>query len=105
MADTLQLDRTLTINEIVALHPETISVFNRFGMDTCCGGGVTVDEAARRHKIDANAVVASSCHPAANDARQDDRVVVFRVASTEYQRDAATSRQRREAAHELRMGS
>jgi iron-sulfur cluster repair protein YtfE (RIC family) len=57
MADTLQLDRTLTINEIVALHPETIAVFNRFGMDTCCGGGVTIDEAARRDTIDANAVI------------------------------------------------
>ena len=55
----LEFDPALTINEIVALHPETIAVFNRFGLDTCCGGGVGVEEAARRDGIDANEVVAA----------------------------------------------
>jgi iron-sulfur cluster repair protein YtfE (RIC family) len=61
MRKTLQLDPALTINEIVAAHPETIPVFNRFGFDTCCGGGVRVDEAAKRDGIevgDVNAAVA-----------------------------------------------
>jgi regulator of cell morphogenesis and NO signaling len=55
----LSFDPALTINEIVARHPEAIPVFNRFGMDTCCGGGVSVDEAARRDGIDAAAVFAA----------------------------------------------
>jgi len=59
MADTLHLDPELTINEIVAAYPETIPVFNRFGLDTCCGGGVCVDEAARRDGIDAEPIVAA----------------------------------------------
>lgn len=59
MADTLQLDPALTINEIVAAHPETIPVFNRFGMDTCCGGGVSVEEAAKRDGVDVSDVVAA----------------------------------------------
>jgi regulator of cell morphogenesis and NO signaling len=59
MADTLQLDPALTINEIVAAHPETIPVFNRFGMDTCCGGGVRVEEAAKRDGVDVSDVVAA----------------------------------------------
>lgn len=58
MPNTVELDPALTINEIIARHPETIPVFNRFGMDTCCGGGVTVDESARRDGLDAGAVVA-----------------------------------------------
>lgn len=56
MPTTREIDPGLTINEIVALHPETIAVFNRFGMDTCCGGGVRVDEAARRDGLDVDAV-------------------------------------------------
>lgn len=56
MPTTDRLDSTLTINEIVALHPQTIAVFNRFGLDTCCGGGVRVAEAARRHGLDLDAL-------------------------------------------------
>lgn len=59
MSETLQFNPDLTINEIVAAHPETIAVFNRFGLDTCCGGGVRVDEAARRDGIDVKSVVAA----------------------------------------------
>jgi regulator of cell morphogenesis and NO signaling len=54
-----RFDPALTINDIVARHPESIPVFNRFGMDTCCGGGVSVDEAARRDGVDAAAVFAA----------------------------------------------
>jgi hypothetical protein len=53
-----QLDTSLTINEIVAQYPETIAAFNRFGMDTCCGGVITVEEATRRDGINADDVVA-----------------------------------------------
>jgi regulator of cell morphogenesis and NO signaling len=52
MPITKEIDSSLTINEIVARHPETIPVFNRFGLDTCCGGGVCVDEAAQRDGVD-----------------------------------------------------
>ena len=57
MPTTDQLDLTATINDIVARHPETIPVFNRFGVDTCCGGGVRVDQAAHRDGFDLDAVV------------------------------------------------
>jgi regulator of cell morphogenesis and NO signaling len=56
---TQQFDLSLTINDIVARYPETIGIFNRFGMDTCCGGAVTVEEAARRDGIDAAEVIAA----------------------------------------------
>lgn len=54
-----QLDPTLTINEIVARYPATIPVFNRFGMDTCCGGGVSVEAAARRDGTNLDVVLAA----------------------------------------------
>ena len=59
MSDVIQLDQSLTINEIVARYPETIAVFNRFGMDTCCGGGVPVEEAARRDGLDLDQILAA----------------------------------------------
>lgn len=59
MTLTAKFDLNQTINEIVADHPETISVFNRFGLDTCCGGGVRVDEAAKRDGVDAADVIAA----------------------------------------------
>jgi regulator of cell morphogenesis and NO signaling len=57
MQNLTQLDPTLTINEIVARYPATIPVFNRFGMDTCCGGGVSVQQAAHRDGIDVETVL------------------------------------------------
>jgi regulator of cell morphogenesis and NO signaling len=47
MADTT-IDTSVSVNEMVARHPETMPVFNRFGLDTCCGGGAPIAEAARR---------------------------------------------------------
>lgn len=61
MPDIQSLDLSLTINELVLRHPETVEVFNRFGLDTCCGGGVTAADAARRDGVDPAAVVAELC--------------------------------------------
>ena len=47
MADNT-IDTGVSVNEMVARHPETMPVFNRFGLDTCCGGGAPIAEAARR---------------------------------------------------------
>jgi iron-sulfur cluster repair protein YtfE (RIC family) len=59
MPDILQFDPNLTVKEIAATHPQTVAVFRRFGFDTCCGGGVRVDEAARRDGVDVNDVYAA----------------------------------------------
>ena len=47
-ADIASLDSTLTVDQITARFPEAIEVLNRFGIDMCCGGGVTLAEAAER---------------------------------------------------------
>jgi regulator of cell morphogenesis and NO signaling len=47
MADNV-IDTTVSVDQMVARHPETMPVFNRFGLDTCCGGGAPIAEAARR---------------------------------------------------------
>ena len=49
----IQLDCTMTVHELVKRHPATQAVFQRYGVDTCCGGAVSVEAAARRDGIDA----------------------------------------------------
>ena len=51
------LDPASTINDVVARYPATMSVFNRFGMDTCCGGGLAVRDAVARHGLDLDEVL------------------------------------------------
>lgn len=41
-----------TVNEIIRAHPATVEVFNRFGIDSCCGGAVSVVDAATRDGAD-----------------------------------------------------
>ena len=50
------LARDLTVNETIARFPQTVGVFNRFGIDACCGGAVPLDEAAQRDGADPDAL-------------------------------------------------
>jgi regulator of cell morphogenesis and NO signaling len=46
------VDLQLTISEVVRRYPTALGVFNARGLDTCCGGGLPVAEAAARHGLD-----------------------------------------------------
>jgi iron-sulfur cluster repair protein YtfE (RIC family) len=50
------LDCSWSVNETIARYPETLSVFNSHGVDTCCGGTLSVHEAAERERVDASAL-------------------------------------------------
>ena len=53
MATTVtQLDCRLSVNDVMARHPATAATFNAHGIDTCCGGGATVEDAARAAGVD-----------------------------------------------------
>lgn len=47
---------TRTVNEIIRQWPATVEVFNRFGIDACCGGAVPPAEAAARDGADPQAL-------------------------------------------------
>ena len=51
------IDTNVSVDQMVARHPETMPVFNRFGLDTCCGGGAPIADAARRDGADLDALV------------------------------------------------
>ena len=56
---TRVIDTAATVNEILEHHPATVSVFNRLGIDACCGGNASLDEAARRDGADVDALIAA----------------------------------------------
>lgn len=43
-----QIVESMTVNEVIRLFPQTVDVFNRFGIDACCGGAVLIAEASER---------------------------------------------------------
>jgi regulator of cell morphogenesis and NO signaling len=48
----------MTVNEIISKHPETIAVFSRHRIDSCCGGALPLAEVARKHRLDFIALLA-----------------------------------------------
>ena len=50
---------TATVNDTIARYPQTIGVFNRFGIDACCGGAATIAEAAERDGAEAHALLSA----------------------------------------------
>ena len=53
-----ELDCAATVHDLIQRHPATRAVFQAHGVDTCCGGGVSVEEAARRDGLDATVLCA-----------------------------------------------
>jgi iron-sulfur cluster repair protein YtfE (RIC family) len=49
---TRTLAPDMTVNDVIALEPATIAVFNELGVDACCGGGLALADAAREADIE-----------------------------------------------------
>ena len=50
-------DPSVTVRETIARYPETKAVFAQFGVDTCCGSGVPIVDAAHRDGADLEALL------------------------------------------------
>ena len=48
----------MVINQVLKDHPETIPVFYKFKVDTCCGGGGTIAKTASRDGINVEQLLA-----------------------------------------------
>ena len=49
----------LTVNEVIRLYPATAATFSAFGIDSCCGGALPVAEAAKRHGVNIEILLAA----------------------------------------------
>lgn len=50
-----KIDENMTINDVIKGYPSTLSVFNSFGIDSCCGGARTLKQVAGEGGIDLDA--------------------------------------------------
>lgn len=48
----------MSVNEVIRRYPASIALFNRYGIDACCGGAAPVMEAAERDGADVDALLA-----------------------------------------------
>jgi regulator of cell morphogenesis and NO signaling len=53
----MTLDATQTVREIVQQHPGAVPVFEALGIDYCCGGGKSLEDACRSKSISPEAVL------------------------------------------------
>ena len=40
--------KDIVVNDCIKMFPKTIGVFTRFNIDSCCGGAVSIEDAAKR---------------------------------------------------------
>ena len=52
------ISRDATVNEILRAYPATISIFNEFGIDSCCGGDLPLTVATERDGVDLELLLA-----------------------------------------------
>lgn len=54
---TPKAEKGMTINRVVALCPDTLSVFAKHNVDACCGGFNTVEAGAKAGGVDPDLLV------------------------------------------------
>lgn len=52
-----KISKQMIVNDAIKLYPDTIGVFSKFHIDSCCGGAVSIEEAAKRDKADLDALL------------------------------------------------
>ena len=53
----MRIDERMTVNEAARSVPGALAVFKRRGLDACCGGEHTLEDACARHGIDVRDVL------------------------------------------------
>ena len=63
VGDLLSPPADLTVNELLREAPAAAAVLNRLGIDTCCGGSLSLAEAAASVGLETPALLAELRHP------------------------------------------
>ncbi|HSL92831.1 MAG TPA: DUF542 domain-containing protein [Candidatus Limnocylindrales bacterium] len=43
---------SMVINDVIRKYPQTIKIFNDYKVDSCCGGGASIETTAKRDGVD-----------------------------------------------------
>ena len=57
MTEEQKVKKELVVNDCIKLYPNTIGIFTKFNIDSCCGGAVSIEEAARRDGAELDALM------------------------------------------------
>lgn len=53
----MKISKDMVVNDCIKLYPRTIGVFTEFKIDSCCGGAVSIEAAAKRDGADLEAIL------------------------------------------------
>lgn len=45
--EDIKISKEMSVNQVIKLYPQSIGVFNKFNIDSCCGGSETLEKAAK----------------------------------------------------------
>ena len=48
----MEITRDRKINDVIKEYPQSIAIFNEFRVDSCCGGGQSIEKTAMADGID-----------------------------------------------------
>jgi regulator of cell morphogenesis and NO signaling len=58
MRTDVSIHPDMTVGTIAELFPTTVPVLTRHGLDLCCGGGRTLADVSRAHRLDLPQLIA-----------------------------------------------
>ena len=61
------IDARASVNATIRRFPPTVSVFNKFGIDSCCGGEASLEDAAAEANIEIGTLIEELEEAAAGD--------------------------------------
>lgn len=53
----MKITRDRIINDVIKKYPPSIAVFNEFRVDSCCGGGQSIEKTAAADGVDVDALL------------------------------------------------
>jgi regulator of cell morphogenesis and NO signaling len=57
--DDLRIDPEATVNDLLLQYPAAVAAFNALGIDACCGGDASLEDAAERDGANIDALLAA----------------------------------------------
>lgn len=50
--ESMGIGKNTTVNEVLKISRQSLKVFNKYGIDACCGGAETLEATAKKKKVD-----------------------------------------------------
>jgi regulator of cell morphogenesis and NO signaling len=57
MGEKMIITKDMIINDVIQKYPKTITVFSKFKVDSCCGGGVSIEKTAGMSGVDIDSLL------------------------------------------------